>query len=389
MVTADIPAEKPSSGPGSITLGRLLASFLKLGSIGFGGGMAVIALMEEEFVQKRQIIGAEEFVHGVGLAQILGPFAVNTSFFIGYRLFGVMAGLLSASAFLAPSVALVILLSRLYFRYHSIPALQGAVAGLGPVVIALIMTAGWSIGRKVVRSWPEALIATGALIAGAAKLNTLWVLATAAAAGFLFMRQLPPSTEPKPPQQSKAALLMIPAASSLTASVGTIAITFLKIGLVFFGGGFVLVPLLHDRLVTQLGWLSSREFLDGMAISNLTPGPIAVLATFAGYHLAGVSGALTATAALFAPAMVLMLVISHGYERFREDRRVKRFLSGVNPAVAGLIVSAALLLGRGALVGWPGYLLLGLSVFLLARLHWHPAFVLGIGAVAGYLGLLS
>ena len=93
MVTAHIPAEKPSSGPSSITLGRLLASFLKIGSIGFGGGMAVIALMEEEFVRKRRLIAGEEFVHGVGLAQILGPFAVNTSFFIGYRLFGVLGGL--------------------------------------------------------------------------------------------------------------------------------------------------------------------------------------------------------------------------------------------------------------------------------------------------------
>ncbi len=389
MATAHIPGEKPSSGPSSITLGRLLASFLKIGSIGFGGGMAVIALMEEEFVQKRRLIAGEEFVHGVGLAQILGPFAVNTSFFIGYRLFGIIGGLLSASTFLAPSVTLVILLSHLYFRYHSIPALQGAVAGLGPVVIALILTAGWSIARKVVRSWPEALIAAGALIAGVAKLNTVWVMATAAAAGFLFMRQLPPATKSKPPQQSKAALLLVPAASFLSTSLSAIVITFLKIGLVFFGGGFVLVPLLHNRLVTQLGWLSPREFLDGVAISNLTPGPIAVLATFTGYHLAGASGALAATAALFAPAMVLMVVISHGYERFREDRRVKRFLSGVNPAVAGLIVSAALLLGRGALVAWPGYLLLGLSVFLLARLRWHPAFVLAIGAVAGYLGLLS
>ncbi len=127
-----MPDGKTSSAQGSITLGRLLVNFLKLGSIGFGGGMAVIALMEEEFVRKRRIIEAEEFVHGVGLAQILGPFAVNTSFFIGYRLFGAIGGLLSAGAFLAPSVALVILLSRLYFRYHSIPALQGAVARTRP-----------------------------------------------------------------------------------------------------------------------------------------------------------------------------------------------------------------------------------------------------------------
>jgi len=141
-----------------ISLGRLLATFLKIGSIGFGGGMAIIALMEHEFVRKRRLISVDEFLHGVGLGQILGPFAVNTSIFLGYRLFGLMGGLLSAGAFLAPSVTLVIILSHLYFHYDSVPGLQGAVAGLGPVVIALILNAGWSIGRNVLRSWKGALI---------------------------------------------------------------------------------------------------------------------------------------------------------------------------------------------------------------------------------------
>ena len=122
-----------------ISLVRLLAIFFKIGSIGFGGGMAVIALMEREFVQKRILIAGEVFLHGVGLGQILGSFAVNASFFVGYRLFGPLGGILSASAFLMPSLVLVTALSHLYFRYHSIPALQGAVTGLGPVVIALIL----------------------------------------------------------------------------------------------------------------------------------------------------------------------------------------------------------------------------------------------------------
>jgi chromate transporter len=148
------------------------------------------------------------------------------------------------------------------------------------------------------------------------------------------------------------------------------------------------VPVLHDRLVTQLGWLNPRKFLDGLAVSNLTPGPIAVLATFAGYRVAGVSGALVATVALFVPATVLMLGISHQYARFRDDHRAQRFLSGVNPAVAGLILSAALLLGKSALVSWRGYLLCGISIFLLGKLRWHPAFVLVIGAAAGYFGVL-
>lgn len=159
-------------------------------------------------------------------------------------------------------------------------------------------------------------------------------------------------------------------------------------GLVFFGGGFVLVPVLHQRLVTDLGWLNPRQFLDGVAISNLTPGPIAVLATFAGFHVAGVAGALVATVALLAPAMVLMWVISAQYERYRDDARVQAFLAGVNPAVTGLILSAAVLLGGAAIGSWRGGILCGAAWLLLERFRWHPAIVLAIGALAGYAGVL-
>jgi len=180
----------------TVSLGRLLVAFLKIGSIGFGGGMAVIALMEQEFVRKRRLIPLDEFVHSVGLGQVLGSFAVNVAIFIGYRLFGVAGALLSAGAFLVPSITLVIILSDLYFRYHAVPALQGAVAGLAPVVIALILNAGWSIGRKVLRSWPAMVIAAGALAAGVAQWSAVWVLVTAGVAGFLLPVRL---TAPRQP----------------------------------------------------------------------------------------------------------------------------------------------------------------------------------------------
>lgn len=352
--------------------------------------MAVIALMEQEFVRKRRLIPLDEFVHSVGLGQVLGSFAVNVAIFIGYRLFGVAGALLSAGAFLVPSITLVIILSDLYFRYHTVPALQGAVAGLAPVVIALILNAGWSIGRKVLRSWPAMVIAAGALAAGVAQWSAVWVLVTAGVAGFLLPVGL---TAPRqPPQPGKVAgsgaVNLMPFAFFAAGPLSKLIATFFKIGLVFFGGGFVLVPVLHNRLVTQLGWLKPQEFLDGVAISNLTPGPIAVLATFAGFHLAGTTGALAATVALFAPGMMLMLAISHQYGRFRDDHRAQRFLAGVNPAVAGLILSAALVLGRSALISWHGYALFALSFCLLAGLRWHPAFILVIGAAAGYFGLL-
>ena len=385
----DPPALKLDS-EAPVSMGRLLAIFLKIGSIGFGGGMAVIALMEQEFVRKRRLISLDEFVHGVGLGQVLGSFAVNVAIFIGYRLFGVAGALLSAGAFLAPSIALVIILSDLYFRYHAVPALQGAVAGIAPVVIALILDAGWSIGRKVPRAWPAMSIAAGALAAGVVQWNPAWVLVTAGAAGFLLpVKSAAPITPHQPGKGAGGgAVNLMPFALLAAGPMSKLITTFFKIGLVFFGGGFVLVPVLHNRLVTQLGWLKPQEFLDGVAISNLTPGPIAVLATFAGFHLAGTIGALAATAALFAPGMMLMLAISRQYGRFRDDSRAQRFLAGVNPAVAGLILSAALVLGRSALVSWHGYALLALSFCLLAGLRWHPAFILAIGAAMGYFGLL-
>ena len=150
--------------------------------------MAVIALMEREFVQKRRLLSGEEFLHGVGLGQILGSFAANAAFFIGYRLFGVAGGMLSTGVFMMPSLALVIALSDFYFRYHSIPALQAAVVGLGPVVIALILDAAWSLGRQVLRTPVALCIAGAALAAGALKTNAVWVLLGAGMAGLLIAK---------------------------------------------------------------------------------------------------------------------------------------------------------------------------------------------------------
>lgn len=365
-------------GVAQISLARLLILFLKIGSIGFGGGMAIVALMERELVTRRKLLPVEEFLHGVGFGQILGSFAVNAALFVGYRLFGPLGGLLSAAAFLLPSLALVIGFSQLYFRYHSIPAMQAAVIGLGPVVVALILDAGWSIGRKVLRSRSAVVIAVLALAAGIAKVNTVWVLLCAGAVSYLLL-----GTGRGRGSAKSFAIAAVP-----VAGLGALTTTFLKMGVVFFGGGFVLIPVLHERLVTSLHWLTTQEFIDGVAISNLTPGPIAVLATFAGFHLAGIPGALIATAALLAPAAALMLLIGREYDHFQGDARVQRFLCGINPAVTGLVLSAAFLLGPGALGSWRGVALAALSLVMLRKLQWHPAVPLAIGALAGFAGWL-
>jgi len=358
--------------------------------------MAIIALMEHELVRKRRAVEPDEFLHGVGLGQILGPFAVNTALFAGYRLYGALGGLISAGAFMAPSFVLVLILSWLYFSYHALPALQGAVAGLGPVVIALILSAAWSMGRKAFHSWIAALLCGAATVAGLYKISPVYVLVTAGILGLTLGKRvggvdhspaLPaaPKTEREKKDVTAGAVLpflSLPGAAGI-ASLAQLSATFFTIGLMFFGGGFVLIPLLHQRLVERLGWLSPQEFIDGVAISNLTPGPISVLATFAGYRVSGIAGALVATAALYLPAIVVMLVLSREYDRLRERREVQAFLAGVVPAVIGLMLSTAVLLASGTLLSWRAYTLTGLALLLLIRWRLHPVFVLALGAVAG------
>jgi chromate transporter len=390
-----------------MSLPSLLLHFLKIGAIGFGGGMAVVALMERDLVRQRQVMDSEEFLHGVALGQVLGPFAVNASVFVGTRLHGPLGGLACAGAFTAPSLILVILLSWLYFTLHAIPALQGAIGGLGPVVIALILGAAWSMGAKAVRAWPAALLAVLALGVSLLKINPVATLVVAGVAGLMAGKtrlsgsgRQPPARRAESPRSRGASvvpgLALMPGTGVVVGSVAlgnvtlaSIAWTFLKVGFVFFGGGFVLVPVLRQTLVENFGWLSPKAFIDGVAISNLTPGPIAVLATFAGFHVRGIPGALVATLSLFAPALVLMLLLSSHYGRLKEGRRAQDFLAGVTPAVVGLVIGAAVLLAPGALHGVPGWGLMVLSVILLTRLKWHPAAALAIGAALGAAGLVT
>ncbi len=383
----------------AISLPALLLNFLKIGAIGFGGGMAIIALMERDLIRKRRVLDADEFLQGVGLGQVLGPFAVNTALFVGNRLYGTLGGLACAFAFMAPSVLMVILLSWLYFSFHAIPALQGAIGGLGPVVIALILVAAWSMGRKAVRSWPSVLMAALALTLSLFKINAVYILAGAGIIGLIAGRRI--KAKGKPPEKTDqdkpqalgdggapiAGIAALPVAGSVSAGIFNVAWVFLKIGCVFFGGGFVLIPILQQRL-RALGWLTKKEFVDGVAISNLTPGPIAVLATFTGFHLHGVMGALTATLALFAPALALMTFMSREYSRLKDARYFKNFMGGVTPAVVGMVAGAAVLLSPGILHDIAAWGLLAAALFLLARFQWHPAWVLAIGAVLGTIGVV-
>lgn len=388
------------------SLGEMTWLFLKLGTIGFGGGIAMIALMENEFVKHRKCLDTEEFLHGVALGQILGSFPVNTALFIGYRLHGFLGALLSSIVFLFPSVAAVVLLAWLYFSFKQIPSLQGILGGLAPVVIAIILTAAWSMGQKAIGSGVALGIAIGSCVGSLTKINPVLLLVSGGIIGLL-LKMTPRKPQTKKNLEQPQATIGLPLAmevlphkvAQLTEmatrpaeiSLISLGITFLKVGFVFFGGGFVLIPVLKQLLIDNLQWLTQQEFIDGVAISQLTPGPIAVIATFAGFRVAGLGGAIVATLGLFLPSIVLMFGLSIYYQKVRHLQPVKHFLSGVNPAVVGMIVSAAINLAPSIFpmeqplrIGI-NIILLGIALFVIAKLKWHPAIGLGIGAMTGVM----
>jgi chromate transporter len=381
-----------------VSLAQLLAVFVKLGCLAFGGGMAIIAFMEEELVGKRHVIPPDKFLNGVALGQVLGPMAVNTSFFVGYCLYGPIGGLLSLLAFVMPSVVLVIGIGWLYAAHQSLAVLRAALAGLQPAVIALIVSAAWSMSKKAVRRWPGAILCTAGLVAGLGKITTVYILAVGALCGVLLgsKRLLGADNGSKPtatkapalPGRRQAITCPLAAAalaSSAAISLSSIGSTFFKLGLIWFGGAYTIVPLMYQRIVENLGWISPETFRDGVAIASLTPGPMSVLATFAGYRVHGFAGALAATFALYVPATALMLFFCRNYERMLIEGRTRDMLNGLNPCVVGLILSAGVLLSKGVLVNYTSWALVVASFVLLVRFKWSPAYVLGLNAAVGVL----
>jgi chromate transporter len=389
--------------------------FLKIGATGFGGGVAVIALLERECVQHKRWLTADEFVHGVSLGQILGSFAVNTSFFVGYRLRGLIGGLVAMVAFLAPSVTLVIGLSWLYFATKKIPSIQQAMLGATPVVIALIASAGTSLGKNMLRGIIHDLLAFVGLAGTLYHVPLLELLTLGALVGIVAKlgkhrdaekESVGPGHRGKrgpSPTPAGAALPLgssvglvttgtlsgkgtaVTSAAAASFGLGALLFLFLKVGCGFFGGGYVLVPLLQHELVLQRGLLTVREFVDGVAISQLTPGPIAVLATFVGYRFGGALGAILATVALYIPATVLMAGLSRAYTRLRHLSMVKHLLGGLGPVIVGMIFASAVQLAPHSSLSLehPLGIILCAGSYLLMRRNWHPALLLAAGAALG------
>ena len=368
-------AVDPSQESLPARLKELAQLFFKLGLIGFGGPQAHIAMIHDEAVMRRGWLQEEQFLEGVAICEMLpGPASTQTGIYTGYLRAGQLGALVAGVCFILPAFLIVLTLSWAYFRFQGVPQIEDLFLGISPVVIAVIFGFCWKLGKKAIKDWQGVAIAlTVLLLSLVFRLNILLLFLLAGLAGLVIYRPTtPPPAGPSPRASAWLAPLLpitqgIP---SLLANLPSdpIAVSgfwgldriqayavplstfFLKTGAFIFGGGLVIIPLLETAVVDDFGWMTRSQFIDGVALGELTPGPVVITAAFVGYKVAGALGALIATIAIFTPSFLFIMFASPFLLRLRQNLWVKSFLKGVMPAALGAIAAAAIPLAAAALL---------------------------------------
>jgi chromate transporter len=368
-------------------LAEVAALFLKLGFIAFGGPAAHIGIMHDEVVIRRRWLSDQQFLDLLGATNLIpGPNSTEMCIHIGYLRAG-WPGLLAAGlGFILPAAGMVLGLAMLYVRYGATPQAGWLLYGIKPVVIAIIAQALWSLGRKAVKSTLALMLAIGVLGLYFFRVNELLLLF---AGGLLLMfisnvkslRSAPP-----------ALLLPLGGLALQTAaapfSLSLLFLTFLKIGSVLYGSGYVLLAFLRSDFVLRLGWLTDQQLIDAVAIGQLTPGPLFTAATFIGYILGGTPGALLATLGIFLPSFILVALSNPLIPRLRESAWLGSLLDGVNASSLGLMAAVTIQLGISSFTTAFTIMIGLIALFLLARYRINSTWLIAGGAAAGLLSHL-
>lgn len=369
---------------GSQALGEVIRLFLRLGFTAFGGPAAHIAMMHDEVVVRRQWMDEQRFLDLVGATNLIpGPNSTEMAIHVGYYRAG-WRGLLAAGlCFILPAVFIVGILAWAYVEYGATPQGSALMYGIKPVIIAIVLQALYRLARKAVQGPWLAAVGLGALALYLLGVNELVVLFGGAllVLAVQTLRQLPQGTALFVP------LLALGNASPqlITTGVGLdrLFLIFLKVGAVLYGSGYVLLAFLRNDLVLRLQWLTDQQLLDAVAIGQFTPGPVFTTATFIGYTLAGVPGAIVATAGIFLPSFCFVALLARIVPYIRDARWSAALLDGVNVAALGLMAGVTWQLARAALVDLPTVLLAITAAILLFRYKINSAWLVLAGGLIG------
>jgi len=375
------------SAPERPSLRELATVFLKLGTIAFGGPAAHIAIMEAEFVRKRRWLSAEDFADRLAAANLIpGPSSTELAIFIGYMKRGWLGLIVAGSSFIIPAALLVSSIAAAYVRYGSLPRMEGILYAIKPVVIAIVVQAVWNLARTAVKTWWLGLLAVACVILNFLNVDPLAVLAFAGLVSGLFIAARK--------KAGAASMLAMPGASlgagaaiasAVPISLAGLFLSFLKIGAVVFGSGYVLLAFLRAEFITRLHWLTEKQLIDAVAVGQFTPGPVFTTATFVGYILAGLRGAVVATVAIFMPGFLLVAVSGPLVPRIRRSAIAGAILDGVVAGSVSLMAVVAWQLARAAIVDWFTFILAAASLIALARFRVNSVWLIATAALIGWV----
>ena len=372
------------------SLADLARYFLRLGTVGFGGPIALVGFMQRDLVEERGWFTPAEYREGLALAQLApGPLAAQLAMYLGWARGGAVGAALVGFAFVLPSFLMVLVLAAAYLRLGGLPWMQGAFYGIGAAVIAIIVRSAVKLTRLTLGRdallW--VLFGLAALVTAWTESEIVWVFLGAGAVSVAVR------TWRSRPAPTVTALALVPpfflsglAGPATTETLGRIGWYFAEAGAFVFGSGLAIVPFLHGGVVREFGWLTERQFLDAVAVAMITPGPVVITVGFIGYLVAGPAGAVVAALATFLPCYLFTVVPAPHFQRWSRVPAVQAFVDGVTAAATGAIAGAAFVLGRRAIVDLTTLAIAGIALIVAWRFRKVPEPVL-IGA-AGAVGIV-
>ena len=368
---------------------ELIAYFLRLGTFGFGGPIALVGYMQKDLVEERRWFSKDDYLQGLAFCQLSpGPLAAQLAIYLGWLRWGVWGGTLTGIAFILPSFLMVVVLAALYVRFGSLPWIQGVFYGVGAAVIAIIARSAVKLVRTTLgQDWLLWVVFSAMAITTAWKESEIvWLFVVCGIVVMLIKA-------PRRASLASAALFPPSFGQPITGlhgiatlgTVGALFLFFVKAGAFVFGSGLAIVPFLYGGVVGRYHWLSERQFVDAVAVAMITPGPIVITAGFIGYLVAGVLGAIAAAFAVFAPPYFFVLLAAPYYRRFASNSQVNAFVKGVTAAAVGAIAGAAFILARRSLIDVTTVLIAVVTFVVLTRTKKVPEPLLIVAA--GVIGM--
>jgi chromate transporter len=374
--SAATPAGASPAGVPAYSRLQLVAYFLKLGAIGFGGPVALTGYMQRDLVERRSWVTQSEYKDGLALAQLApGPLAAQLAIYLGFVHYGVVGSTLVAVAFVLPSFLMVVVGGWLYVTYAGLSWIQDVFYAVGAAVIGIIATSAYKLTTRTVGRDPLLLAIFATLAVYTAVTRTEKVALFLAAGFVVYLVRTPPRLLPWAEGYGAAALWAMPLAALAGRPVPKapgstlldIAVFFSKAGAFVFGSGLAIVPFLYGGVVEHYRWLNEREFLDAVAVALITPGPVVITTGFIGFLVAGLPGATIAAVATFLPCYLFTVVPAPWFRKHGKRPGIAAFVDGVTAAAIGAITGAVFVLGRGSIIDVTTALIAVVTVGLLVR----------------------